>query len=424
MGLMQIIASRRHASPVPPVSMALRAGVAGSTGPLGMASTTTFSSGTWTTRHKLRAPVTSLMLEYTNPGSASAAPISVACSVTTPDGVLHPATFGGAHSYSMINQDQVHAITDPIAVSLPAGSVIVVRTWYPDGVHPSSALGLVRTKRAMTAGDVTLGGSLAPDAASYSASHHPLAIHGVAPSSTRSVLIRGDSIAHGYSGVTDDDQLVTPIGSHIQYALEQAGHCYVNAAYWATTTWDWGPLRQTAIGGTYTHAICEYGSNNLGAGRTGLQVAADLIGCATGMHAQAPDVYQTTINCRSNSTDGWTTIAGQTMWSAEPERAVLNAWMRDGGPLVSGAPVAAGSADPTAIRTRYTADGITWTGTRHPSHPCAGFIEVADYVESARGSGVFRVDTAPVTNDGVHPSIVGRDLMSAPIRAWAEALTL
>ena len=117
--------------------------------------------------------------------------------------------------------------------------------------------------------------------------------------------------------------------------------------------------------------------------------------------AEGPRVWQATVSPSADSTDGWTTLEGQTPRAALPYRQAFNEWLRDGVPLAGGAPAEVG--DPDAVRAGE--DG----------HLVAGIIDQAAQVESEPGSGILRVDHGPLTSDGGHPNATGHGLMAAAL---------
>jgi hypothetical protein len=117
-----------------------------------------------------------------------------------------------------------------------------------------------------------------------------------------------------------------------------------------------------------THTICEYGINDLAAGRTAAQLEADQLSirklCGPGLY------YLCTIPPQTNSTGGWTAADGsdQTLFSDNSQRVIYNNWVRVGQPWFSP-------------------------------------IELADYTELSRDAGKWK---APgMTPDGTHETVLG-----------------
>jgi lysophospholipase L1-like esterase len=153
-----------------------------------------------------------------------------------------------------------------------------------------------------------------------------------------------------------------------------------------------------------SHAICEYGINDLNPG-LGNQPASVLktrwVAAWKMLASRGVKVYQTTLLPYSTSTDGWVTVVNQTPFARESHRVDANDWVRDGAPLTSTAsltPVATGTVG--ALRAGDV------------GHPLYGYIEAADVAESARNSGKWK---ANYTSDGVHPNATGSLATSACI---------
>lgn len=119
-----------------------------------------------------------------------------------------------------------------------------------------------------------------------------------------------------------------------------------------------------------------------------------------------------TLHPYTNSTDGWTTLEGQSkqMTTQEDVRVARNEWLRDGAPLFpDDTPAPTGSTDTTVIRTG------------DPGHPLVDLIDQADWCESSRNSGLWRVDGGAWTSDGTHLSGRGVAGMAEQATAWLAA---
>ncbi len=141
-----------------------------------------------------------------------------------------------------------------------------------------------------------------------------------------------------------------------------------------------------------TTAIVEYCRNDMGDGRTAAQMEANLLTLWTTRHNAGQRVIQTTITPNTTSTDSWATTGNQTVANAgvEAHRVSLNNWIRAGAPTVGGTAVAPGTS------------GALLAG--QVGHPLYGYWEIADEVETARNSGIWK---AGYTTDGLHPSTTG-----------------
>ncbi|MDQ4502196.1 hypothetical protein [Sinomonas sp. ASV322] len=149
--------------------------------------------------------------------------------------------------------------------------------------------------------------------------------------------------------------------------------------------------------------LSEYAINDMGTGLTTLQATAVKFWnqCKA---AGAARVLQTTTLPQAASTDGFTTLAGQTPVASTLTRQAWNAWLRDGAPLASGTPAAVGTADPAAVRAGQS------------GHPLHAVVEVAQAVEDPAEPGKWRVDKGPIGGDGTHPNALGHKVLG-------EALT-
>lgn len=167
-----------------------------------------------------------------------------------------------------------------------------------------------------------------------------------------------------------------------------------------------------------THAIVEYGTNDLGqpyAGGATPNAAATLATYKArllnlwGLFSNSGlKTYQTTLTPGSTSTDGYATLANQTPQTYNPIRVLANDWFRDGAPLTGSVPADTGSTDPTVVRVGQ------------PGHPLKGIVEVADSVESSRNSGKWK--SPNYTDDGSHPTATGTAAMASAVSTWLPTI--
>lgn len=162
-------------------------------------------------------------------------------------------------------------------------------------------------------------------------------------------------------------------------ALHARGFATLNGGVFGTTAAQFvaSHARQAEAMGYCSHVVLEHGINDLTGGRTAAQIQADLLSIA-GYFPRAQAILGTTPPV-STSTDGWTTTAGQTTHASNPVRVALNAWKRQ------------------------------------VPRPFADCWEIADLVETARGSGIWK---AGLTGDGTHESASGYQAIAADA-AWA-----
>jgi lysophospholipase L1-like esterase len=202
-----------------------------------------------------------------------------------------------------------------------------------------------------------------------------------------SVAVIGDSIAMGQG----DAALLTD-GGFIVRALDPALKPYVRVAKGSELAQNFVAYatsrRRRQMLQWATHAVINYGTNDIFGGRTLAQAQADLIALWLTMWRANAKVWQTTISPRTTSTDGWISTANQTKNTSAQDtiRQNLNNWLRAGAPV-----------DATRTAVAVGTSGALLAGTT--GHPLAGYFEVADIIESARDSGLWKVPGVTGTAD-------------------------
>jgi lysophospholipase L1-like esterase len=203
-----------------------------------------------------------------------------------------------------------------------------------------------------------------------------------------SVAVIGDSIAMGQGDAT-----ILTDGGFIVRALDAAVKPYVRVAKGSELGQNFVAYstsrRRRQMLQWATHAIVEYGTNDIFGGRTLAQTQADLLSIWFTMWRRNAQVWQTTISPRTTSTDSWTTTGNQSKNTAPQDatRVTLNAWIRAGAPI-----------DPsTKAAVTVGTSGALLAGSS--LHPLAGYFEVADVIESARDSGLWKVPAVSGTGD-------------------------
>lgn len=363
---------------------------------------------TYRSTHTVRATGKDLRVAF--PESTGADPYTIAgASIELPGGVLHRLLFAGVASKTVADQSGP-VISDVLAgVQVTAGDVIRVRVAYNAGAVPTTMCAL--TAEDVSAGDLTGSGTMTANSGIVRNQPAPVAIQGLAAAATVAVAGIGDSIMESKNDGGDPTK-----GGFFRRALIAAGKPWtnygVNANTHASSYAERGVRYGTTLSG-FTHALVEYGINDLNNAATVATVQADAIQHWNYISGQGPKVWQTTTTPYSTTTDSYATTANQTPAASNGRRVAWNDWIRDGAPIINGAAAATGTTDPSAIRAGAT------------SHPLKGFIEVADTVESARNSGVYAANGTAnwLTDDGIHPSTAGHIRMQAPVETWAAGLT-
>lgn len=325
-------------------------------------------------RHMAMDNITSLQLVFTNwyvgsnaePNRGAAATYRAA--VEYPAGTYTQVTFSG--SAAGLVADGGTLVSDPVAVTIPRGAVFFVRAHqystagvlFSGGAGANNNTGVVPTSGesfiyGTDIADSTMGGSFNNQAAAVH--FKPAAIIGRTTRPT--VFLAGDSRMNNgrtYDSVNDTYALTGEIDRSIGKMFAtinaaQGGESLAGAVNNYT--------KRLALSQYCSHVVCEYGINDFAASRTASQVLGSVV-TFVGMFGGKP-VYQSTISPYSTSTDAWATTANQTTHASNAERVSFNNSIRRG------------------------AAGI------------AGCLEVADQVESARDSGIWK---AGYTADGLH----------------------
>lgn len=322
-------------------------------------------------RHLCQQSVTSLQIVAANfyvpengaslgvesaPGSTA----TITASIEYPVGTFTQLTFGGNASGTI--PDGGILFSDFASVTIPSGASFYVRQYI------TTAAGMVYVDNGAidyTNGDgfhfgpsgisdQTLGGTVTHN--DNVNGFFPLAILG---RTTRpSCAIIGDSRAYGYLDFYSDTsgdkgEIARSIGPSL---------AYINLAVPSdkATLWVASHANRLQVAKLCSHSIIQLGINDLSGARTSAQLISDVTAIAGLIGKPA---FFCTVAPRSTSTDLWATLANQTAFSGEAQRAAYNAAVRAG---LSGA---------------------------------AGYFEIADQVESARNSGKWRVDTVRTVSD-------------------------
>ena len=328
----------------------------------------------------------------------------------TIEGATHRVTFSGSPTFTIAG-GWAPVASDPVDIAIPAGTAIIVRLHYEAvGVQHRAAktLGVYPSARWGT-GDLTADGvGIVDHNNTQRMIPTVVSITGLTRPHAPVVLGIGDSIFESGSG--------NPSGYSL--GVRGAGLAFVNAGRWAGSTVAQG---DPAIGSLdhFTHVLDEYGFNDL-TNEAVTKTMADKLLTWAWAHGQnaALKITACTVTPSASSTDGWTTLpsqapdAGTTYGGlTRHQRTVAyNGWLRDGAPILAGV-AAPGTTDPAALRAGD--DG----------HPLAGYLDIADVIESSRDSGIFRVDHGALAVDGVHMNSTAGALIATVVQAWAETLT-
>lgn len=366
--------------------------------------------------------------------------ITVTASVESPIGTYFQVTFGGKTSATINAGGQL--LSDPVGVDLPAGTVFYVNTFVSVGSAgqkwPLTKYGVFADNEGNNAAapgtDVTLTGLPGGNFGNGYIYTPSLIVGKPYPSNGElaRIALVGDSELQGYQSqpapYREDAGLVSlaPLKNYPVTMLamfgEQAG-VGGNGGFSVNTY----RLRRAPLLAGITHAITDYGINDLAASKTAAQIEAGQAVIWGVLYNRGITAYQTTLMPQTTSTDSWATTGNQTVKSWESSRVAINTWLRAGAPLDPNAltPVAVGTSGAVTAPVYDGTGALVSAGSG--THYLAGVLEFADTVESARDSGLWKVTGSAYgyTCDGIHPSgqtTTGYASMTAAIPATAFTL--
>lgn len=356
---------------------------------------------TITTKHRIHSAVTAPVLRWVvskpeagnqvaNTGTMRAA------YRTGSDTTWRNLTFGGSATatFPVPSGASVAIIdSDPINVAIPAGEDLELHVWAkPDstGFMPGSATGRVfgYDPGYVLGGPETITGTTYANGQT-SGSLRPAAIFST--TAAPSWLLTGDSIT--WASNSYQEQALKELGkAHTKAAM--GGEAFSHfPSRWAQ--------RYSGIIDYVSHVFCAYGVNDVSQGVELTKTRAFALWNQYKTAGVGTVIQTTATPCFVGSTDGYTTLENQTVPSNS--RVAWNQWLRDGAPLISGAPAATGTTDPTAIRAG------------HASHPVKHVLDLAAAVESSQDSGKWRVDLGAIGGDGTHPNTLGHTTLKTAV---------
>ena len=332
---------------------------------------------TYRVKHVVKAIAYDIQLLYGNfYHSPSDAPfdmagpneITIKASIELSSGTIYPLTFNGADSVTIKPGGTI--ATDPISLYLSVDDVIYTRTYVSvtsGQKFPTGQTTLASDGEGETSGDITVSGAYTSNA---KFAYAPFAIIGKTKSNSKGVYIFGDSIS---VGTGDSPTAIGYIAKGVMNTLPYSTMGLPSdVAYNAVNPYIYRKLTTKYC----THAIVEYGINDLSKGQSLSQIQNNLIKIWTELKNRGLKVYQCTITPKTTSTDSWATVANQTSFGQESVRVQLNNWIR---------------TTPSVLD---------------------GYFEIADLAESARNSGKWK---AGYTTDGTHPNQTGHVTLAAGI---------
>lgn len=363
-------------------------------------------------RHVLQVPAQRIRLVYTNLAQrddvrttsiAIRAGVEISNVLGAGANLLHPVHFAGARDVTIAPGR--YAVSDPLPMALPAGTVLWSRTLltvttggdgWPTALRSTDAAWNEGTETGTGAPtDKTISGTIS--AVGNQSFYAPFLISGEPSAPKPFVVLDGDSILSGFG-----DSSNTWGRGFARRALDPAGIPYVHIAASGQTMGESTYYREWPLGGA-TDVIHETAINDLGTGTSLASMQNFWLQRWLRRAALGARVWQTTVTPRTTSTDSWATVGNQTpSLPSESTRTSLNDWLRDGAPINAAyAPQAVGASGGSVLRSGAAGHPLT-----------GGYFDVADAVESARNSGRWK---ASHTSDGLHPNATGHIAAAAVV---------
>ena len=355
---------------------------------------TGFKSGNGQTFHVARDEISSLQVAYANwyqsstvheagPGGGLTITASIQYPIAAnPDtGVWQRFTWAGQPGTGIIPDGATSALSDLLKLlsPIPRGAAFLLR-WHAEASAQipfwqftgSNSAGYNQIAEGnSTAGfysDKTTGGSIASGTSANNL--YPVLI--VSQTARPSLYLLGDSRVHGIGDTFDatghTGELARSLGDHFGY---------LNMGCPSETLQGWlaNNSRRRALIPYFSHMVGNMSINDIAAGRSTAQLAADIAAAAALGKAAGKKVLWATIS--PSATGTWSTVGGQTVSAANAQRYGVN----------------------NLLRARQVA-GVD------------DIFDVAGAVETGLNSGLWAVEhdgTAGValTSDGIHPNYAG-----------------
>lgn len=371
------------------------------------------NSGTTYTRQETRmkiffgsSPSRDIQLVFTNSQSAGSASevvgpnaitIEAALETITPSAFVSVTFNGGA--LSAVLQPGGTIVSDPIPLSFAANA----QAWLRTGVIVTAGQSWPRTSMFAISGESMYesteatsqvhqtGVMLIRNGQAGGGGYIPSAIIGKTADPIPAVALVGDSIMAGTIGDSSSATtglrglfakgLVLPDSTTLPFTLlarasEQAVFC--------TSV---GNFRRRFNLDYCTHAIVNYGTNDIAASATLVQIQGYLTEIWAQLKARNLKVYQALILPRTTSTDGWATAVNQTPATGFAKNGIrdqLNLWIRSQvGILIDGIIDLNVIAEDTTLGNRWVANGVASSITADGVHPnIAGAATLAPAVQA------------------------------------------
>ena len=286
-------------------------------------------------------------------------------------------TWGGSATSPVVPDGGVTPLSDPVPITIPDGSAFLVHSYQ--ALTGNGIVFVYNGANDMRAANdaVQIGTSLADSTTIASpiagSIYTPCRIVGL--TRRASVAIIGDSrdwgTGHTSDGSGDVGNAAPTIGQNFAYANLGVSGEQLQAFLTNNSR------RLPLVLSDYSHVVSGFGVNDIRTGaRTASQIATDITSFVNLMGGKP--VFWETIYGGPSSTDGYTTLANQTVGAGETDRIALNRMLRSG-----------------------QVPGLT------------GVFDVAAAVESAPDSGKWAIGNGgqSIATDALHANFVGYTLI-------------
>lgn len=299
-------------------------------------------------------------------------------------------------------------VSDVVAVTIPANVDFWIRTYATWSANQNIALQQMPTYTnqssdlSATPVDKT---QVSGNAGFQTVGLAPIRVEAQVSITSKTLFVDGDSITNGTGDGLDFSR------GYVNFACDGVVDVQKVAAPTTRAMYEASPAtryRKARLLNGCTAAYENYGINDLSNSQTVAQLQANKIllwqwlGSAPGIRR----VYCGTLVPLTTTSDGWTSVGGQTLLSMETNRTTFNSWIRDGAPLVS-----TSNLTPAATGTV----GALRAGS--VGHPLAGFIDVAATVE------VNSANTLTLNGGYWKVPSTGRTVTDAAITSGAHVVT-
>ncbi len=319
-------------------------------------------------------------------------------SILTITGRNHLATWGGQRSVAIFPARRFFE-SDPIGISLAPGSQFFVRgSWTASaagffvGDYPSPSSGSTRLAGEGSQRTTTSPGDHVLDQAVPSNSGGgylaPWTVLGQTPTPSPSVLLVGDSICAGTGDAADGNGHMGYIQRSLGQAVPWASLCRGSTSALQMSV-NLQLVEQAAAAINATDVLLEYGRNDINASgnpQSAASTEASLKTIGTPLIASGDRVWVFTIPPTTDSTDGWTTAAGQFLQSTSTATTAAIPAGAAGATVTASVGSSAGISAGMLVGLQNTASSLIPNGTVVTSVPSSTTVTFAPLAGQSIGA--------------------------------------